>query len=67
MIGKQIQKIRNKHEYSQRELAEAVDITITHLSHVENGRADPSLALLRRIAEELDVDISIKFVRQGAR
>ena len=56
MIGKQIQKIRNKHEYSQRELAEAVDITITHLSHVES-----------RIAEELDVDISIKFVRQGAR
>ncbi len=41
---------------TQRELAEQVGVTVTHISHLENGHAQPSLRLLENIAEACGVE-----------
>ena len=40
-----------------KELAEAVGVTLQHMSAVENGRKTASLKLLRKIAKELDCSL----------
>lgn len=54
-IGKSIRRLRNERSLSQQELAEQADLTPSFLSLVENGRRRPSLAVLRRIADALQL------------
>ena len=54
-IGQQIRKIRKAHGFSQEELAEKVDISTTHMSHIETGNTKLSLSVLVDIATVLDV------------
>lgn len=43
--------------FTGRKLAEAVGISSAYLSDIENGKKDGSIAVLKRIAEVLRVDI----------
>jgi len=52
-----IAEFRKKKKHTQQELAEALKINRTHLSQVETGKVNPSIALLGRIAEKLGVSI----------
>ena len=53
-LGKKIQKIRKVNfDLTQEELAEKVEISRTHMGHIEQGRKTPSLKLLERIAKVL--------------
>lgn len=54
-IGQQIRKIRKAHGLSQEELAEKVNISTTHMSHIETGNTKLSLPVLVDIATALDV------------
>lgn len=45
----------------QKDLAEKVKIQPHYLSLVEAGKREPSLAVLRKIARELDVPVSLLF------
>ena len=45
-IGEQIRKIRKAHGLSQEELAERVNISTTHMSHIETGSTKLSLIAL---------------------
>lgn len=54
-IGQQIRKIRKAHGLSQEELAEKIDISTTHMSHIETGNTKLSLPVLVDIAAALDV------------
>ena len=54
-IGQQIRKIRKAHGFSQEELAERVDISTTHMSHIETGNTKLSLPVLVSIAAALEV------------
>ncbi len=56
-IGLRIKGRRQAVGLSLRELAKRTDLTASFLSQVERGRANTSLASLRRIAEALDVPI----------
>lgn len=40
-------------------LAAAVGITRAHVSKLENGKGDPSLSLLRKLAKVLNVDLEL--------
>lgn len=42
-IGQRIRKIRKAHGLSQEDLAERVDISTTHMSHIETGSTKLSL------------------------
>ena len=54
-IGQRIRKIRKAHGLSQEELAEKVDISTTHMSHIETGNTKLSLPVLVDIAATLEV------------
>lgn len=54
-IGQRIRKIRKAHGLSQEDLAEKVDISVTHMSHIETGNTKLSLQVLVDIARALEV------------
>ncbi len=54
-IGQRIRKYRKAHGWSQEQLAEKIDISVTHMSHIETGNTKMSLPVLAAIATELEV------------
>lgn len=54
-IGQRIRKIRKAHGMSQDELSERVNISVTHMSHIETGNTKLSLPVLVQIADVLEV------------
>ena len=54
-IGQRIRKVRKAHDWSQEELAEKVEISTTHMSHIETGSTKLSLPVLVSLANVLDV------------
>lgn len=56
LIGQRIRRERMDRSMTQRELAEAVDVGVPHISKIEAGRENPSDDLLCRIANVLGCD-----------
>lgn len=56
-IGKQIKKSRVNRGMTQEVLAEKVNISIPHISRIENGSSSPSLQTLVDICNALDITI----------
>lgn len=56
-IGKNIRKHRNRLGLTQEILAEKINVSIPHISRMENGSAKPSLQTLVDICNVLDVSI----------
>lgn len=56
-IGQRIRKVRKARNLSQEKIAEAANISITHVSHIENGNTKLSLPVLVAIADVLDVRV----------
>lgn len=57
-VGERIKRLRKERKLTLRELSEKVDISISFLSDIENGRSNPSLERLKSIAEALDTTVS---------
>ena len=55
MVG--LRQIRRKKKLNQQRAALDLNITREALSHYENGRRDPSLAMLVRMSEYFNVSI----------
>ena len=53
-----IKAIRERKGLSVRALAAKAKMSFTYLSNVENGKADPSLSTLKRIAKTLKVKVA---------
>jgi len=64
MIGQKIRAIRREQHLSLREVAEKADVSISHLSQVESGKTNPSVATLTRIATALSVPFDRFFVSE---
>ncbi len=54
-------KARNKHGLTQKKLAEKLGTKQSVISRLERGHANPSLAILKKLAEALDSELQIKF------
>ena len=54
-IGERVRKFRRAKGLSQEQLAEKVDISVTHISHIETGNTKLSLSVLLNIANALEV------------
>ena len=54
-IGQRIRKFRLLRRISQETLAEKIDISTTHMSHIETGSTKLSLPVLVKISEVLQV------------
>ena len=54
-LGGVVRYLRTSAGFTQLELAERVGSDHTYLSHIEAGRREPSLRMLRHLARELSV------------
>lgn len=54
-IGQRIRRFRKARGFSQEELAEKVDISVTHMSHIETGNTKLSLPVLVALSKALEV------------
>lgn len=56
-FGERLRELRLQNRFSQRKLAEKVDIDFTYLSKIERGRlSPPSEETIRKLAKALDAD-----------
>lgn len=60
-LGKTIKLLRTNVGIKQKDLAKKLQISSNYLSLVENGKREPSISLIERMAKELDVPISYIF------
>jgi transcriptional regulator with XRE-family HTH domain len=61
-IGQRLKKILNDRGMMQKELAEKTGINQADISRIENGTRNPSLAMMKRIAEGLGMQLKLEFV-----
>ena len=52
-----LSRLRREKGVSQRQAAQALEVSQALLSHYENGRREPSLAMLERMSDYFDVSI----------
>lgn len=57
LIGRNIKLLRDVRGFSQKELAELVGASTGTLSHIESGTRQPSLEMLYKIADALNVSV----------
>lgn len=57
MIGIRIKKIRTKRGITQEQLSERININSKYLSSIERGKENPTLDILIKIAESLNVSL----------
>ena len=55
-LGTVLKQRRGAYAYTQRELARKLGVKASHVAYLENGRRLPSLSLLSRIADTLELD-----------
>ena len=60
-LGQRICELRRERSYTQRELAERADISVSFLSMIERAERVPHLQTLASIASALDVTLSQLF------
>jgi transcriptional regulator with XRE-family HTH domain len=66
-VGLAVQRHRHEKGLSQEELSHGAEIHQTYLSEVENGKRNPSILVLERIASALGIDIEEFFKRTKSR
>ena len=55
-LGQVLKQRRGAYAYTQRELARKLGVKASHVAYLENGRRRPSLSLLARLADTLELD-----------
>ena len=53
---------RNSRHMTQQELADKTGIAQTEISRLENGNRNPSIKLLQRLADGLNMNLKISFI-----
>lgn len=57
-IGEQIKKIRTAKNFSQKEVALALEMDQAQFSRIESGKTDPAFSTIEKIAQALGVQLS---------
>jgi len=58
---------RNKQNLTQKELSAKTGITQSDISRIENGTRNPSLNMMKRIAEALGMSLRLEFVQAAGK
>lgn len=61
-LGMRIRYLRNLRKWSQEDLALEANVNKNYLCDLENGRRNPSLEILERIADALGISLSELFL-----
>ena len=62
-IGKKIRELREGKKLNVKKLSELVECTPSLISQLERGKTDPSISMLKKIAEALNVHITDFFMK----
>ena len=54
-MGDRIKEVRKKHDLTQEQLAEKLDISVEYVSQIERGIKIPSMQIFIKLVEVLDV------------
>ena len=57
-FGNKVQILRKNHNISQETLASILNINRNHLSRIETGKSEPTLSIIRDIANYFKVDVA---------
>jgi transcriptional regulator with XRE-family HTH domain len=57
VLGKNLKFLRFRRQFSQADLAERADISVTYLSNIERGLKFPKSETLSQLAEGLEVEV----------
>lgn len=57
-FGSKIQMLRKNHNLSQEKLASILKINRNYLSRIETGKSEPSLSVIRDIAQYFHIDVA---------
>lgn len=60
-------KTRTEQNLTQKELAEKTGINQANISKLENGNMNPSIKLLKRLADGLGMNLHIEFVPKNSK
>lgn len=61
-LGRQINQIRKIKGITQETLAERSDLTVSYISKIETGTKNPTITVIKRIAQAMGVDIYQLFI-----
>ncbi|MFI3236665.1 MAG: helix-turn-helix transcriptional regulator [Lachnospiraceae bacterium] len=61
-VVRAVLEARKQAKLTQQQLAEKTGINRSDISKLENGNANPTIALLQRIAEGMDMTLKLEFV-----
>ena len=61
-FGAFVAQLRKEKGYTQKELSEKTGIAQSDISKLENGNSNPTLGMLKRLAEGMDMTIKLEFV-----
>ena len=64
MLGERLKRLRTSARMTQQELAERLDVSASAVGMYEQGRREPTFALLLRIADLFDVSLDWLFGRE---
>ena len=56
-LGKNLKKIRTAKKMSQGDISRALDVHRAYISGIENGKRNPTLATIEKLANALDVSV----------
>lgn len=56
-LGEEIKRLRGEKGWTQEYLAEKANLNTTHLGFIEQGRKEPRLKTLKKIADALNVRV----------
>lgn len=56
-LGQNLKKIRTKKAISQGDIARSLDVSRGYISNIENGKTNPTLATISRLAKAVGVSI----------
>lgn len=56
-LAENIRSIRKKKGWSQKELGEMIGSHLSHINRIEKGKYNPSLDVLKKIADSLEVSL----------
>jgi XRE family transcriptional regulator, aerobic/anaerobic benzoate catabolism transcriptional regulator len=66
-IGREVRRSRAKHGMTRRQLAQASETSERYLAQIEGGTGNPSVSVLRAIAQALDLPCAALLPEAGAR
>ena len=56
-LGKNLKRIRTEKDISQGDIARALNVGRSFITNIENGKTNPTLATIAKIAKALDVPV----------